>query len=195
MSRIRPSFQLRTDFASGPRSSEEGIGSLNLNHGDFHFRPLILENFNRLLLELSVPKGSAVCSKRNISITARFDSSLLSTQPLILALGGAEPIQQIQNHADPCQVHPRIAPQSHDHLQSRDSGRIKEQHRPDLFNRFEETMCHEPFDQAGMDLSGGDEPLQCQLVALPSAKHDLVSSLPLPRQLPEFGNPLFILWG
>ena len=106
------------------------------------------------------------------------DSSLLSTQPLILALESAEPIQQIQNHADPCQVHPCIAPQSHDHLQSRDSGRIKEQHRTGSFNRFEETICHEPFDQAGMDLGGGGEPLQCQLVALPSAKHDLVSSLP-----------------
>jgi hypothetical protein len=131
------------------------------------FDPLILEKSNRLRLELSVQKGSAVCSKRNTSVTARVDSSLLSTQPLILALERAQPIQQIQNHADPCQLYPCIAPQPHDPLQSRDSGCIKEQHRTDPFNRFEATMCHELFDQTGMDLSAGGEPLQCQLVALP----------------------------
>jgi len=72
------SFQLRIDFARGPHSSEEGAGSLYLNQqslmGISSFGPLILEKSNRLRLELSVPKGSAVCSKRNTAVTARFDS-------------------------------------------------------------------------------------------------------------------------
>ncbi len=68
---------------------------------------------------MSVPKRSGVCSKRNTPAPSRFDlgqaqarmeASLLSMQPLILAFEGAKPIRQIQNHADPCQVHTRIAP-------------------------------------------------------------------------------------
>jgi hypothetical protein len=81
------------------------------------FAPPVLEKSTSSLLELSGQKGSALSSKRNTSVTARFDFSLLSTQPLILELESAEPIQQIQNHADPCQVHACIAPQSHDHLE------------------------------------------------------------------------------
>jgi hypothetical protein len=72
------SFQLRTAFARGPHSSEEGTGSLYLNQqslmGISVFDPLILEKSNRLRLELSVQNRSAVCSKRNTSVTARFDS-------------------------------------------------------------------------------------------------------------------------
>jgi hypothetical protein len=58
------SFQLRINFARGPYSSEEGTGSLYLNQqslmGISIFNPLILEKSNRLRLELSVQKGSAV---------------------------------------------------------------------------------------------------------------------------------------
>jgi len=72
------SFQFRTDFARGPHSSEEGSGSLSLNQpsltGISIFAPRILEKSNRLRIELSVQKGSAVCSKRNTSVTAGFDS-------------------------------------------------------------------------------------------------------------------------
>jgi hypothetical protein len=93
---------------------------------DSIFDSFIFRKSNRLRLMLSVQKESAVCSKRNTSITAWVDSSLLSTQPLVLAPESAEAIQQIQNHADPCQVHSCIAPQSQDHLHPRNSGRIKE---------------------------------------------------------------------
>jgi hypothetical protein len=41
---------------------------------DFHFRSPDRLKSNRLRLELSVPKGSAVCSKKNTSITTGFDS-------------------------------------------------------------------------------------------------------------------------
>ena len=41
-------------------------------------------------------------------------------------------------------------------LNSRDSRCIKEQPRTDPFNRFEETIGHEMFDQAEMDLGGGE---------------------------------------
>jgi hypothetical protein len=72
------SFQLRIDFARGPHSSEEGAGSLVLDQqslmGISIFAPLIREESNMLRLELSIQKGSAVCSKRNTSVTARFES-------------------------------------------------------------------------------------------------------------------------
>jgi hypothetical protein len=78
------SFQLRIDLARGPHSSEEGTGSLDLDQqslmGISIFDPLILEKSNRLRRELSVQKGSAACSKRNTSVTARFDSGQIQAR-------------------------------------------------------------------------------------------------------------------
>jgi hypothetical protein len=44
------------------------------------FDPLILEKSNRLRLELSGQKGTAVCSKRNTSVAARFDSGQIQAR-------------------------------------------------------------------------------------------------------------------
>jgi hypothetical protein len=78
MSDIGLSFQLQIDFVRGLHSSGEGTGSRYLKQQSLMsisiFDPLILKKSNRLRLELSVQKGSAVCSKRNTSVTARFDS-------------------------------------------------------------------------------------------------------------------------